>query len=679
MEKALIAVKSIIDIDDDVFTDFSYSSTFSNWETREGLIWNFYWSADNAYLYALATEDGTLLQFHTWQFDSRNFGFAEISREAAIASANAFIRNANPRTHQYFKAPEHIHTNLHSSEYSLLYNAEINGYAFPAAQVNVSVNKFTGMVTGYSSRNVDPGRFRFESAADLISESAAADAYAAHIGLSLEYMSRFDFDKRELTVFPAYVFNSQGDRFISAKSGEVVAYVYDLGAEATDAMLGGGAGAPMAAEALSEADGMGRQANITPAERAAIEQVAGFITSEQALEKLLEAAGLSGLDVRHFDDQHISLNRDFFDNNRFLYNVSLFRHLDWDAADDEISGFFGRIDAATGRVMSFNFFYHGIPVSSGTEMTVAQVEAAVDAFLTRMAPTELARARLENRQDPMPERFGPRGGNFHFNYVRFENDVPFRENGISVTFNQNTGKVTGFSLNWYDGVTFPSVSSVLTPHMALSAFVDQNGSEIIYVTTGEGNARIVFDFSTHAYIDPFTGKAVDFSGQAWAEVAVTPEYDDVIGHWSERFVMRLLENGVYKWGGAFEPDKVMTELEFLQYIMLIEQPWLARMEPLTFFAQRGINVEASADRQVTRQEAARIMVQYLGYGRLAEQSQWFVYPFNDSVADEYKGFITIFFMLGIVTGDENGMFNATSNVTRGQAAVMLHNMVLARS
>ena len=132
------------------------------------------------------------------------------------------------------------------------------------------------------------------------------------------------------------------------------------------------------------------------------------------------------------------------------------------------------------------------------------------------------------------------------------------------------------------------------------------------------------------------------------------------------------------WGGAFEPNRVMTELEFLQYMMLVEGGWMARAEPQAFFAQRGITVEASPDRSVTRQEAARIIVEFLGYGVLGEQPQFFVYPFRDNVAEQYRGFITICYMLGIVTGD-NGRFNPTDNVTRGHAAVMLHNLIIARA
>ena len=125
--------------------------------------------------------------------------------------------------------------------------------------------------------------------------------------------------------------------------------------------------------------------------------------------------------------------------------------------------------------------------------------------------------------------------------------------------------------------------------------------------------------------------------------------------------------------------RFFMDFKFLKYIMLIEPQWVARMDPQMFFTQRGVTVEASADKRVTRQEAARIIVEYLGYGQLARQSRWFVYPFNDNVAEEYRGFITTCYMLGIVGGDENGGFNANANVTRGQAAAMLHNLIISRS
>jgi len=679
MEKALVAVKSLIDIDDDVFTEFSYSSYFSNFETREGLVWSFSWSdAANAHINAQATSDGVLLHFRKFQWDGKSFGFAEISKEAATTAANEFLKRANPGIYSFFKAPASINTSIHNSEYTLHYSAEVNGHAFDAARITINVNKFTGVVSGYNTRNINPEGFRFESAENLITESAAIAAYVDKIGLSLEYRSVFDFENNKITVIPVYLFNSFSDRFISARTGEVVTYVYDAGS-VDDVALG--AQNLAAREEMSEADAAGGQrASITPAERAAIEQVAGFLTSEQALQRLLAAAEITDLDVASFTDQHISLGRDFFDRERFFYDVNLYRFIDWTETGDELTGVFGRVNAATGRVMSFTLHYNGTPMASGQGVvTEVRAREIVDTFLKRMAPEELARTKMEDFRAPEVVPFGFRGGNYHFRFIRYENDVPFRDNGINVTFNQNIGKITSYSLEWFDNVTFPSVANVLTPQQALTAFVGFRGSTISYITTGGGNASIVYDFRSWDTVDPFTGKAIDFMGTPMEQNFETPDYRDVSGHWSERYVNRLLDNGVFLWGGDFEPDKVMTEFEFLQFIMLVEGGPMPRSEMQHFLNWRGINIEASSERNLTRQAAARIIVEYLGFAKLAEQSRWFVYPFIDNVAEEYKGYITICYMLGIVSGDNNRRFNASNNVTRGHAAAMLHNLIISRS
>ncbi|MCL2227232.1 MAG: S-layer homology domain-containing protein [Oscillospiraceae bacterium] len=678
MEVALVAVHRLLDIDDDVLPEFSYSSTFSNWETREGLTWSFTWSGENAMAWATATPHGALLLFNSFEFDSNSFGFAEISKDDAIERASAFLRRANPSIHQYFGAPQSARVSLHGSEFNFVFHAEVNSHAFIAAQINVGVNKFTGAITSYSTQNVDPTRFRFESADDVITQESAAYAFAEGIGLTLEYRSNFDRNGSQVTVFPVYVMNTQGSLFVSALTGEVVEQVFDVGLDAGG--LGMVAAAPEAARELDDA--WEEQVTLSPAERAAIEQVEGFITSEQALGKLLEVVELADLDLTVFSNQHISLNRDFMDADRFIYNVSLSRNLDWDAPEDEIRSIFGTVDAETGRVRSFDISYNGVPFSAdGRELSHEQAQATADAFLERMAPDELARTQSGRDGPPtiVPIITGFGFGNTsHFNYTRFENGIPFHDNRIGVTVNRVTGRITSFSLNWFDNVEFPSIANVLTPHEAMANFVGREGSDIIYITTGEGNARLVFDF-VNSLIDPFTGVAVDHSGNPREDKAESPEYGDVVGHWSEAYVMRLLENGVYGWGGSFEPDRVMNEVEFVAYIMQIEQPWMARMGPQAFLSQRGISVELSENRQVTRQVAARIIVEHLGYGRIAGQPRWFAYPFNDSVGDAFKGFVTVAYMLDIISGDADGNFNAMGNVTRGQAAAMLHNLILAQT
>ena len=679
METALVAAKRLIDIDDDIYTDFNYSSSFSNYETREGLLWTFYWSgSDNANINATLTADGVLLNFSKYNWSEDGFGFAKTSKSEAIVIANGFIKKANPGTYSFYKAPETVFVDIRSNNYSLNYYAEINGYYFQASQINVNVNKFTGEITGYSTNRISPDKYKFEDAAGIIDESAAVSAYADKIGLNLEYRSYYDYENKSFKVFPVYLFNSRGDRFIGAKSGDIVTYVYDRGLESD-----GYAKAEMDEREMSTADSAGgraKQANLTPAEISAIEQAAKFISSEQALRKLLEAAELTNLNVASFSEQYIGLNRDHIDNSRYFYDVSLYKYNEYELSEDEIVSIYGRVDAVTGRVMSFSFRYNGYPEGQKS-MTKEQAEAAVTAFLKKMAPGEVAKAKLEDIGLPEVTPYSYRTGSYYFNYVRYENDVPYRDNGINVTINEKTGKVTSYSLNWHENIKFPSVANVISKQRALDGFVNQNGSKIRYITTGEGNAALVYDFSGKDYIDPLTGKALDYTGEPWVDNSVEADYSDVSGHWSELFVTKLRDNGIVMWSGKFEPEKVMTELEFLQYLMLADQqyyPYVTRLDTVAYFNQRGVKVEASPDKLLTRQEAVRIIVEYLGYGKLAGQSKWFVYPFSDDVGESYKGYITICYMLGIVTGNGSA-FNAASNVTRAQAAVMLHNIIISKS
>ena len=685
METALIAVKNLIDIDDDVYTDFSYSSSYSNYETMEGLLWSFYWSSsDGKQINARVTAEGDLLNYNKYAWDESRFGFATIDKNTAISIADEFIKKTNPKTYIYYKAPFEVNTQINSRQYSLNYNAEINGYSFDAAAINIDINKFTGEVTGYDASRIDPTGFTFEGVDGIISESAAIGAYSEKIGLSLEYTSYFNYDNGNIKAFPVYMRNSHDDRFISAKTGEIATYVYDLGQDDTRHMAKSlEMEAPEAMDQAANTSAYGSvKSSLTPGEIAAIDQAANFIGSEKALQKLLEATELTKLGDGYFNDKYIGLNKDYMDKTRYFYDINMYKQTNYDDPYDTITSLYGRVDAVTGRVTSFSFYYNDYTQSSQNTMSEAQAEAAVTAFLKKIAPSEFDKTKIENVSSPITLPYSYRGGNYIYSYVRYVNEIPFRNNSIDVTLNENTGKITSYYLNWYENVSFPSVDDVIPVQKALAENVAQNGSKIKYITIGEGKAALVYDFSGQAYIDPFSGKALDYTGEPSKDSADIPDYSDVKGHWSEKYVTKLLDNGVYMWGGKFEPDKVMTELEFLNYLTLTEAYdyiALTREDAKSYFSQRGVDVEASPDKLLTRQEAVRIIVEYLGYGKLAKQSKWYVYPFSDNVADSYKGYITICHMLGIVNGDASGKFNAAGNVTRAHAAVMLHNMIIAKS
>ncbi|MCL1904836.1 MAG: hypothetical protein FWG19_01775 [Methanomassiliicoccaceae archaeon] len=634
METALIAIKSLVDIDDEAYPDFSYSSSSSSSEVLGGLIWSFYWSdAKNAFIYATVSSGGMVMQYRKYVGDERSFGFAEISKAEATAIADGFIQRVKPESCSYYRTPMSVSININSSEYGLNYYADVNGYTFHAAQIHIDVNKFTGEIMSYSASNLDPGRYSFEGVAGVIGESEAVAAYAEKIGLRLEYRSYFDYENSSVTVFPVYQLDADWNTYISATTGEVVEYVFDVGEDYGG--YSGGAPAPSAAPEMAADSAAGNsRASLSPAEIQALDRVSGFMTSEQALQKLLETADLPDLDVAAFSERNISLNRDYMDRERYVYDVMLYRYDEAQMRESDLMYLYGRVNAETGKVYSFSLNYPRVShYGEESAYTQEQAEANIAAFLERVAPDELAKCEKDDID------YGYRDQSVNVRYTRYENGIPYSSNGVYATFDPYFGRITNFSLNWHENASFPPIDDVLPQGEALEAFIKQVGIEVSYITTGGGYASLVYEPGSRGYIDPFTGNAIEYNGKPASDSAAVPEYGDVAGHWSEAVVTKLLDNGVFLWGGGFEPDSVMTELEFLRYILLVDSYYMP-IEPASYLAMRGINIEVDASKTLTRQEAARIIIEYLGYGKLAEQSEWFVYPFRDGVDEAAKAGVT---------------------------------------
>jgi hypothetical protein len=78
------------------------------------------------------------------------------------------------------------------------------------------------------------------------------------------------------------------------------------------------------------------------------------------------------------------------------------------------------------------------------------------------------------------------------------------------------------------------------------------------------------------------------------------------------------------------------------------------------------------DAEITRQDAAKMLVKLLGVGFVADMSNIYINNFKDSKAikDNFKGYAVIASELGILTADK-GSFNPGGKITRGEAASIL--------
>jgi hypothetical protein len=272
-----------------------------------------------------------------------------------------------------------------------------------------------------------------------------------------------------------------------------------------------------------------------------------------------------------------------------------------------------------------------------------------------------------------------------FFFGREVNGIPFDSNGIHVSFNLITGKVTSYSLDWWNNVQFPAVGNVLSAREVLGIAAAQIDFDVVYMNLGGNELKLVYTFDQFFWsLDPYSGNPLDWNGEVseflrWGR----PDYSDVIGHWSEGYVTALADNGIHVFDGAFNPDQVITQEEFARFVSSVmgggHNIWVYDAFVASGIMPRRPGTDPSevqfSDVSLLRQEAAKIIAVFMGYGRLLEVPEIFAFPFNDDVDPGYIGGITICAALGLLYGDADGNFNAADTMTRAEAAAVVYRLV----
>jgi len=201
---------------------------------------------------------------------------------------------------------------------------------------------------------------------------------------------------------------------------------------------------------------------------------------------------------------------------------------------------------------------------------------------------------------------------------------------------------------------------------------------LFYTVVEDNEMRLVYGFRSGAgfTVDPMTGGRLGHDGNAFIEHRRVTSYDDIEGRWYESAVNSLLDMGHFLEGTSFNGSAQITQEEFLRFLF---PNWggTARDDFYNWIVSSGIILrdEVAPDSTMTRQEAARLAIRFLGLQRAARDSSIFVNPFADTVADNFLGYVALARALGVMTGDTAGNFNGAQNMTRAQAAVVINNLL----
>lgn len=650
LEQAILQVKDITTIPSD-YKNFQYSSSAYEENGKNISVWYMNWNNDDysGGISATAEEGGYLISFS--KYSKQKEGLGTINREAAQKKAEAFLAKVRPDVASGLKLMENTdysNGDRHYFNYKLYKNGAIVSFV----DVNVEVDKYTGDVVGYNYTGSGEDLSKLPDANGVIGLEAAQKAYMDKINVKLSYYSNYDYNKKTLTVFPAYSGANTAGKAIDAKTGDVVSLYNDFIYYGDKGKAGG----------METMKNSASDSQLTQEEINAIESLTGLITKEKA-ESILRSAipGLaSGTKVLS-----TSLSKNYAEQDKYQWGIGF-------------DGAYGVVNAKTGELMSFYVYNYDGNSKKNSGITEAQAKEKAEAYIKKTASEKFEQSRFY--ETPAIQVYKPAAGDvtdYSFNYYRQVNGIDLIGNGFTVIVNKATGRVTQYDCTWYDNVTFPGINNAISEEQAFKAVNDTGKMGLMYKKVDDGKVALVYDFTYPAndfLIDPVTGAKLGTDGKPYKEKAL-PEYTDIKGHWAEATILKLLENGYYLQGEKFNPNQKINQLNFLRYLYSPIQMYYGDEEFYKMMVNDKIikENEKAPTAALTRQDAAKFAVRFLGQGKAAEHPEIFVNPFKDNVTDAYKGYAAICYGLKVMQGDKNGRFNGTNNVTNAEAAVIIYN------
>lgn len=673
LKKVITVVKEKISIPADC------KLTSYNVYTQNGIsTWSLNWTNEEAqkYIYVTIDDNNFITNYSSYQYNTYEKKLPKYSKQEGQAIAEKFVNNLDPKILSEFKLEE---SNNYSQdrEYYFNYVRQHSGIKFSFNGINVTVNNYTGQVTNYSCNyNKDTV---FEDASKIISLEQAKKAFIDKLGLKLIYSVKSDKDK--LSTYLAYV-PKDSNKYIDAITGNVEANAVRYGIAYDENVASMKMAASTAAGAVV----------LTPEELDAVKSLSGLLSKEE-IDKKLRAVSLFGIDS-DFKITSSELRKDWRDNETLIWSFSYQKTIDKEKnlmRDINVT-----VDAKTGEILSFWTYYQaaeGAKALKTKEEAKAISDDAVKTLLAGKYDKFKYDASYYGYEDPNQSQFT-------FRYVRVENNLECPNDYVTVTYDNLTGKVTNFSVNWSKNLTFDDPAKAISIDKAYDVLFNKIGYGVEYISdNSDVNAKIITGNSTlnnkavlgyfinnskPCIISGTTGDILNNSGTVYQDNAIS-DYTDIKGLSAENKVKILTQLGIKYVQNELKPNEALLQKDYFVI--------LSRLNDLYYFDQSideatavermynnlissGIitKEDKKPDAALTREEAAKYFVKFLRMGQVAEIKGIFKSDFKDAnkINPELLGYVCIASGLKAMNGS-NGNFNPKNKITRLEGLLSIYS------
>ncbi len=646
MTAAITAVRERVEIPTEC-TEFSgYKNTYNNRSS-----WEFSWETPSGAearknVRVIIRESGIIESVYMYA-DSEASGkqgktLPLISAEAAMETARLACEGFNPSLAASYR--EGTEAVLSGDSYHVTIPRTEGGIPVYNNSASLRVSILTGTVESYTLSHTETAVFSGIDGA--IGTEKAQNAFVNNGYMELWYRP-FE-DTMRLVYVPG-----QSESLIDARTG--APFVPKSDAEAYRNT--------MKEESAMMDAAAGGSASLTPQERQAVEEAAGLISYEEAVEKLKSVAAFGILEEATLESGNTYKTAD----GEYTLRVSLKM-----PNEAEYRYTYGELDGKTGEIFTFYSDRNAGEEKATTEETAQKTfDTFCAAYLADYTP------KLEAPKITAGKYVAT------VTAQRQENGVPVYGDSVHVTVTAD-GLIENYRLSWDKKANFESADGILSEEAAYRVLFEKGAPRLCYYAA-DGAALLIYAAAERefAFIAAKDGACLTYSGTAYVE-RKQEAYADISGHYAEEAILALSSIGATLGDGAFLPDNVITQKEFvglvsncvMEYYPIYDGA-LDEARLYSYAINRGVlpKDEEAPDAPLTREMAAAYLLRAMGYEEFASIPGIFRCDFADAetISPALYGYVAIARGLGIINGMGNGLFEPQRHVTRGEAAVMIYN------
>lgn len=392
------------------------------------------------------------------------------------------------------------------------------------------------------------------------------------------------------------------------------------------------------------AGGMGAAdsgSSLSPEEIKELEKNSRFIGQEEAVRQVKKWLAIPANAVL----SNSSLGRDWQYQERRIWN------LNWNVPatgpdEGRNLNIWARVDALSGRI--YEFHQYSNEESQKSDLNKEAALAVADRFIKQIEPQLAGQVKLNEpsgAQSPIIPRQEENQSQWYFTYNRLVDNVPFPQQGITITVSSLQKKVIAYSLNWYD-YDFPPAERAISATEGNKRFLQVAPLTLCYTRIYQENLKPVMtlvykplpspDQEDFNMIDAISRETLDAAGKPLSQNPGPRSFNDIKGHFAEKEIRLIGQAGLMaEYGQQFQPDKTIDTVTFLKALLGAREGFWsinnvddARL--MVICRERGwIKENIAAGDPLSRDYMVRVLVRSMGLERVVQNSSIFVNPYPD--------------------------------------------------